>query len=87
MKFILGKDCTLAFNSKFVKTIYIEQEAGEAVSVTAELIAHPSNERDTSYDYNATLATFDKGSLKENFSAAQAYLANLVKELNGGRND
>lgn len=82
MKFILGKDCTLAFNSKFVKTVYIEREDGAAVSVTAELIAH--SEKESVYDYNATLATFDKGDLKENFSAAQAYLAELVKELNGG---
>lgn len=82
MKFILGKDCTLAFNSKFVKTIYIEREDGAAVSVTAELVAH--SEKESVYDYNATLATFDKGDLKENFSAAQAYLAELVKELNGG---
>lgn len=82
MKFILGKDGTLAFNSKFVKTVYIEREDGAAVSVTAELIAH--SEKESVYDYNATLATFDKGDLKENFSAAQAYLAELVKELNGG---
>ncbi len=82
MKFILGKDGTLAFNSKFVKTIYLEQEDGAAVSVIAELVAH--SEKESVYDYNATLATFDKGDLKENFSAAQAYLAELVKELNGG---
>ncbi len=82
MKFILGKDCTLAFNSKFVKTIYIEREDGVAVSVIAELVAH--SEKESVYDYNATLATFDKGDLNENFSAAQAYLAELVKELNGG---
>ena len=82
MKFILGKDCTLAFNSKFVKTVYIEREDGAAVSVIAELVAH--SEKESVYDYNATLATFDKGDLNENFSAAQAYLAELVKELNGG---
>ena len=83
MKFILGKDCTLAFNSKFVKTVYIEREDGAAVSVIAELVAH--SEKESVYDYNATLATFDKGDLNENFSAAQAYLAELVKELNGGK--
>ena len=82
MKFILGKDGTLAFNSKFVKTVYIEREDGAAVSVIAELVAH--SEKESVYDYNATLATFDKGNVDENFSAAQAYLAELVKELNGG---
>ena len=78
MKFILGKDCTLAFNSKFVKTVYIEREDGAAVSVIAELVAH--SEKESVYDYNATLATFDKGNVDENFSAAQAYLAELVTQ-------
>ncbi len=85
MKFILGKDGTLAINAAFVKTVYIEKEDGASFSVIAEVIASHSNEHNTTYNYNATLATFDGNDIKANLSAAQNYLAELIDKLNGGK--
>ena len=84
MKFILGKDGTLAINAAFVKTVYVEKEDGATFNVIAEVIASPVNEHDMTYNYNATLATFDGKDAKANLSAAQTYLAELIDKLNGG---
>ena len=86
MKFILGNDGTLAINSEFVKTLYIEQEDGAVVSVIAECVEYPDEKGNPIYDYHATLATFDGKDADENFSAASKYLAGLVDKLNGGSN-
>lgn len=87
MKFIISKDSTIAINSAFVKTIYIEEDNASyednhtVIRVTAEL------NKASSEDYPncvVNLATFDGGDLKEEYDAAKAYLSELVDKLNGG---
>ena len=87
MKFIISKDSTIAVNSAFVKTIYIEDDNASykdnhtVIRVIAEL------NRDLNEDYPnyvVNLATFDGGDLKKDYGAAKAYLSELIEKLNGG---
>ena len=90
MKFIISKDGTMTVNSAFVRTMYLEEDTASyndnhtVVRVKAEL-NHDLNKPKTDYsDFIITLATFDSGKLSEDYKAAQAYLAELIAEVNGG---
>ena len=90
MKFIISQDNTIIVNSAFVRTIYIEIESASfkdshtVVRIKAEF-NNDSCETKTEYSNSViTLATFDNGNIETDYKAAQAYLAELVAELNGG---
>lgn len=90
MKFIISKDGTMTVNSAYVRTMYLEEDNASyrdnhtVVRVKAEL-NHDLNKPNHDYsDYVITLATFDSGNLTEDYKAAQAYLAEVVVEINGG---
>ncbi len=81
MKFILNQKGSKAINAAFIKRISLSVErivCGEnderyEVFVTAEL-----------EDDSIVLKKFDSKDEDKNISAAKAYLADLVAELNGG---
>lgn len=90
MKFIISKDGTITINSAFVRTIYFEEDSASyndshtVVRVIAEL-NKDSLEPKTDYPNGIiNLATFNSGNLTDDYKAAQAYLAELVADLNGG---
>ena len=90
MKFIISKDGTMTVNSAFVRTMYLEEDSASyndnhtVVRVKAEL-NHDLNKPNPDYsDSVITLATFDSGKISEDYKAAQAYLAELIAEVNGG---
>ncbi|MBQ7453480.1 MAG: hypothetical protein IJS69_00255 [Selenomonadaceae bacterium] len=79
MKFILTENGNEAVSLAFVKDFAIErvvyQDGGTCGSnVIAEL----------DDDSDITIKIFDSADADANFSAAKAYLAKLVDELNGG---
>ena len=79
MKFIFSHKGFEAVNVAFIKRIAVEHviykdSKNEEVHVTAEL----------NDDSDVVLKIFDSENAEENLSAANAYLAELVDELNGG---
>jgi len=81
MNFIIDKDENAAINPALVKKFFVERifaegwEETKNFRVSAEL---SENEDDV------ILKEFISNNEKENYSAAQNYLAELVKNLNGG---
>ena len=90
MKFIISKDGTMTINSAVVRTLYLEEDNASysdnhtVVRVIAELNKDLSESKIDYSDCVVTLATFDSGNLTEDYKAAQAYLTELVADLNGG---
>lgn len=79
MKFILSENGNEAVNLAFVKDFAIERVVYQDGSATE---SHVIAELDD--DDDVTIKIFDSGDEEENFSAAKAYLADLVDKLNGG---
>ena len=79
MKFILSESGNELINLAFVKDFAIERvvyEDGDGAE------SHVIAELDD--DSDITIKIFDSADADANFSAAKAYLAKLVDELNGG---
>lgn len=88
MKFILSESGDEVINIDFVKKIYAvqnDEHIGDPkiVYIEAELVGD-SKEPYKDAGLFVTLATFDGDIEEENYKAAQAYLAELADELNGG---
>ena len=84
-KFLLGKDGNSIINVEHVQAVYLNEysepdENGRYVFTGSFNVF--ARIRDREEDIH--LATFDGDDADENFRAAQAYLAELIVELNGG---
>lgn len=78
MKFILSENGNEVINLAFVKDFAVERVVYQDGGTTE---SHVIAELDDNSD--VTIKIFDSGNAEENFSAAKAYLAELVEELNG----
>ena len=84
-KFILGKDGNSLVNVEHVQAAYIHEDAEQderGYFVPTGSLTVYARIRDREEDI--ILATFDGTDAGENLRAAQAHLAELVVELNGG---
>lgn len=79
MKFIFDRQGYEAINVDFVKKIVVERVFyRDGASTEAHVTAEVVNGTDV------VLKIFDSNDTEENLKAAQAYLKELVEELNGG---
>lgn len=79
MKFILSESGNEAINIAFVKDFAIERVVYQDDGTTE---SHVIAELDD--DSDITIKIFDSADADGNFSAAKAYIKELVDELNGG---
>lgn len=93
MKFLMDCDGLEAVNTNFVKSIALISVTRNKDDDADDELAdeHPRHKKITvdaelaDEDYTVTLKEFDSGEYEKDFKDAKAYLAELVKTLNGDK--